>query len=164
MFLAGTSAGVMLNWLCIQLNKCQRHQIMRAGWKQLLQNLKKKKPVVLTKWSPVKWKLYFCLLFIKFVHSPSQEKQEPRPPLECQPILLSPHQIHYCFHSSSSWLIPDPIAPTHSCLFIPSKNYIKLGHSRSACVMLVTCLCPLWLLPRLMWCAEDQTEKQDVQI
>lgn len=36
-------AGVTLNWLRIQLNKCQRHVIMRAGWKQLVRNLKRKK-------------------------------------------------------------------------------------------------------------------------
>lgn len=58
-----STASVMLSWLCIQLNKCQRHLIMRAGWKQLVQNLKKIKNSCVDKMKSNKNFIFvFCLL------------------------------------------------------------------------------------------------------
>ena len=66
------------------------------------------------------------LLFIKFVHSRSQQPQ----PLECQLILLSPHQIHHRFHLSSTWLISDLFVPLAAASSFTLKTSLNSFHSQ----------------------------------
>lgn len=126
------------HWIVLQKDQCVPHNSMvselQCAWLKVHKNNWNEKKAQL-------WKNFPGLVFINLVHSPSQLKRESRLPSECQAILLSPHQIHYCSLLLSQ-LVPAPFGPT----------------------LAVTELHSLWLLLRLMWCARDQTEKQHVQI
>lgn len=61
-------------------------------------------------------------------------QQRRRPPSECQLILLSPHQILYCFPISSTWLISDLPASPRRRPFIHSENFIRRDRRPSRCI------------------------------
>lgn len=62
----------------------------------------------------------------------SQQRRQPLS--EPQLILLSPHQILFCFYISSTWLISDLLASSRCCPFIHSENFIKCDPRLPGCV------------------------------
>lgn len=82
-------------------------------------------------------------------------QQRRRPLSECQLILLSPHQILYCFHISSTWLISDLPASTRSFTLKTS-----LSATTTHLAAFVTDLWSLW--PSFAAPAKDQRAKQEV--